>query len=284
MIDLTQTTILLPIYIEQVDRYNNAKIVLNYLNKHFNTNVIIYETSEDGKTKLDFTSDLKNLRITHHVQGLSGLFHRTKYLNKMLHEATTPVVVNHDIDILLKPETYVAAQNMILENKADVIYPYQYGESQVMVEKTLDRTSFLNVLDLDQIEPEHTRIYLSYYGHCIFFNKDVYWEGGAENENFISWGPEDKERAHRFVKLEYRVGWLDNTYIYHFEHDRLLNSTEQHEYGRHNHHLYAELVSKSKEELLNYYRNQEYLKQYDNILHTKQEQSTVPQDEHTVNS
>jgi hypothetical protein len=202
----------------------------------------------------------------------------------MLNEAVTPVIVNHDVDILLKPETYVTAQNLILEDKLDVVYPYEFGDNLVLIEKSLDRDGFLKTLDLDQIDSIHTGKHISHRGHCIFFNREVYWEGGAENENFISWGPEDQERANRFKKLDYRVDWLPGAYVYHFEHHRSIDSSSNHSHGHHNSELWNTLATMSKEELLHYYRNQEYLKQYDNILHPKQEQFTVPQDEYTINS
>ena len=49
MIDLTNTTLIIPIKIEHPDRYRNAKTVLGYINKHIKTNVFIYEIS-DGES------------------------------------------------------------------------------------------------------------------------------------------------------------------------------------------------------------------------------------------
>jgi len=282
MLDLTHTTFLIPLHVEHEDRYNNANIVMHYLNKYFNTTVLIYEIIDGDTTKLDFIKQFNNLHVKHYTQKATDVFHRTQYLNKMLNEADTPVVVNYDIDVLLKPETYIAAQNYILDGQLDVVYPYGLGSYQVMVEKTLDRQAFLDILDLDQIEPVHKRSHTSRYGHCVFFDRTVYCKGGAENENFISWGPEDEERANRFKKLDYKVDWLPETYVYHFEHYRSANSSGYHVHAHHNHTVCNELLDMSKEQLLNYYENQEYLKQYDNILHTKQEQSKVPQNEHTI--
>lgn len=62
MIDLTKTTFIIPLMIESSDRYRNAKIILTYLNHHFNTNIIIYEII-DNNSKLDFLNQLTNLNI-----------------------------------------------------------------------------------------------------------------------------------------------------------------------------------------------------------------------------
>ena len=54
MENLKNCTFMIPVRIEHQDRYNNAKSVLGFLNHHFETNVIIYEVSESGESKLDF--------------------------------------------------------------------------------------------------------------------------------------------------------------------------------------------------------------------------------------
>jgi hypothetical protein len=86
MKNLKDCTFMIPVRIEHQDRYNNAKSVLGFLNHHFETNVIIYEVSESGESKLDFLSGLKNLKIDHTIEILPirKAFHRTKYLNIML--------------------------------------------------------------------------------------------------------------------------------------------------------------------------------------------------------
>ena len=38
---------------------------------------------------------------------------------------------------------------------------------------------------------------------------EIYKKAYGENENFISYGPEDQERAYRFKKLGYKVEWYD---------------------------------------------------------------------------
>jgi len=64
--DLRKTTFIIPICIESDDRYNNAKSVLGFLNKHFKTNVIIHELTKDD-SKLNFLKSLSNLNISHIV-------------------------------------------------------------------------------------------------------------------------------------------------------------------------------------------------------------------------
>jgi hypothetical protein len=53
MLDLTNTTFLIPLYIDSEDRLRNSKAVLGYLNHNFKTQVIIHEFFET-QPKLDF--------------------------------------------------------------------------------------------------------------------------------------------------------------------------------------------------------------------------------------
>ena len=101
MIDLKNTTFIIPVCVESQDRMNNSKTVLGFLNKHFNTNVIIHEITND-ETKLDFLNELKNLDI-HHIVEKSDMtkYHRTRQLNEMLDIVNTDIVVNYDIDVVL---------------------------------------------------------------------------------------------------------------------------------------------------------------------------------------
>lgn len=283
MIDLTNTTFIIPLRIEHIDRYNNAQCVLGYLNHHFKTNVFIYEVSDEGKTMLDFLPNLTNLNVHTIVEKYDGTFHRMRYLNTLLNYVETPVVCNYDIDVVLSPNAYVTGQSYILEGKYDLLFPYGFGEYQLQIQKTFTKQSFLSNFDLTAIPKQLTTPADSQFGHCMFFNTDSYKLGGAENENFISWGPEDKERPWRFDQLGYSVSWLENSYVWHFEHERGADSSKNNPYLQHNCQLFDKLVKFNPSELLDYYRSQDYLKHYDNFLYPQQKQSTLLKDLRSIN-
>ena len=55
-------------------------------------------------------------------------------------------------------------------------------------------TDFLvNGFSIDLLE-SHSRINDARYGFCQFFDREVYINGGGENEKFIAYAPEDEER------------------------------------------------------------------------------------------
>ena len=102
-------------------------------------------------------------------------------------------------------------------------------------------------------------------GWVQFLNRDVYFKGGMENENFMGSAPDDFERRYRFTTLGYRVHRVNN-YICHLEHSRGMNSypqsMTQHPYWKHNWALWEQLKEYSKEQLIDYYSKQNYLKKY----------------------
>ena len=268
MINLKDCTLIIPLKVEHQDRYRNAKAVLGYINQHMYTNVFVYEICEEGISKLDFLDGLNNLNIKHWKGEDEGIFHRTKYLNIMLDEVKTPVVANYDIDVIIPSEYYKKSVDFIISGDSDVIYPYKFGPGGQR--RVLDNFNY-EEFHLSNFDINHIDVvgpfsdYDSEYGHCIFFKTDIYKKYGAENENFISYGPEDKERGERFVKMGFRVKWLTDCRIYHFEHYRGEDSSGRNKYFNHNWDIYEYLKNMNGDYVMEYYKNCEYNKKYKTI-------------------
>ena len=90
-------------------------------------------------------------------------------------------------------------------------------------------------------------------------SRKVYIEGGLENENFKAYAPEDKERYYRFTTLGYNVGRITD-FVYHLEHSRGENSWFNNPHMVYNMQEWEKIQSMDKEQLLDYYSQQEYLK------------------------
>jgi predicted glycosyltransferase involved in capsule biosynthesis len=267
MIDLKNTTLIIPIKIEHPDRYRNIRILLDFLNKNVETNVFIFESSSDGNSKIDFLDKLENLKIKKWIINEEKEFHRTKYLNIMLDEVETSVVANYDVDVLLSPDNFLECQNNILSGKSDVIYPYRIGNGQIMVMRSFDYEAFVKSgYDFSLLaESSNCVRSLSECGHCVFFNTDIYRKNGGENENFISYGPEDQERMIRFQRLGYNVHWADSFYVYHLEHYRGSDSSYTNPRFSSNWDEFNKINSMSPESIREYYRSCQYQEQYKNI-------------------
>ncbi len=258
LIDLKDVTFIIPVKIDSDDRMSNFLTTYQYLTKTLDTNIIIYE-SDKQSVLVDKIGD--NVKYFFE-QCNDGVLHRTRYLNFMLNTVTTPVTVNYDIDVTLLPNTYVEARNAVL-NGFDLIYPYEYGNFQQQVNQT-GRDKVLQGSSLDTLTNSDflCRNYSSQFGHCSFFNTNSYKKFGYENENFVSYGPEDFERYNRFVKLKTTVGHLKSHYVYHFEHKRGNNSNSNNPFFKHNVALSESLNKMTENELLNYYNTVDYLNKY----------------------
>jgi len=250
-LDLTKSTFIIPVYYDSADRVSNAAVTLSYLCKHLHTNILIYEYGPICRTPTILDQiNTKGSNIEVLYEEGNGIFHRTKYLNVMLDKVETPVTVNYDIDVLLKPETYQKAQSAILSG-VDLHYPYFFGDSQRKVNYA-GREKLFNAGLLWVLAPGDYIADRSEYGHVQFFSTESYRKGGKEQEKFISYGPEDAERAYRFQKLGYKVEWGDGL-IYHLEHSRGVNSNSDNPHFRRNHQLFEYIKSLPVEELKRYY-------------------------------
>ena len=98
------------------------------------------------------------------------------------------------------------------------------------------------------------------YGMVQFFNRKVYMDGFLENEGFIAYAPEDVERHHRWGVLGYNIGRVDN-YAYHLEHERTQNSWFHNPHMQRNNELWEQLKVLNKEQLIEYYKQQDYVKE-----------------------
>ena len=196
-------------------------------------------------------------------------YHRTKYLNEILEVVKTPLVANHDADIILTKTGLNSALSYLRDTNVDVVYPYGYGENQIQIHT---RTGPLSVpceklvtcgestMMLQKIG-YGTMFWDAAYGQSIIYKTSSYKKMGGENENFISWGPEDVERYVRAVRLGFKVARID-TMIFHLEHPRGGDSSKQNSKFNHNEELWEKIQNMSDEQLVDYYANCEYVKKY----------------------
>jgi len=272
-IDLSKATFIIPLKIDSDDRVRNIITILCFILKKFKTNVILKEV--DGrKIFQDYAlpqikefvgNDIKQLTYIFE-QSEDPVFYRMKILNEMINDSNTEVVINYDCDVLMKPEAYKKCYDLILNKTYDMIYPYGFGPYQKQIYADDDMVSnFLNENFDFSILEKKSNIYDAQYGHVQFFDRETYINGGMENENFRGSSPEDKERYFRFTTLGYNVGRIDN-YVYHLEHSRGPNSWpvsyQKNPYMKKNLDLWENLQKLNKNELIDYYKSQMYLKKY----------------------
>lgn len=287
MIDLSNITFIIPLRIDSDDRLRNIILSTSFLLNKFDCKVIIKESDEMSKFDTWALPLIKNIADTTNLsyifeENYDEHFHRTRILNEMIMQTTTEIVVNYDSDIILPISSYVKAKEMLDSKKYDVVYPYRFGEKgerKVVLDTKVEDENDLNcLLDFPIIKefisdftPEVFDKSYGYaqningigwaeYGMVQLFNTEVYKNGYLENENFIAYAPEDVERHHRWNMLGYIIGRVDN-HAYHLEHKRTQNSWFNNPFMEKNNQLWEYLKGLSREDLIEYYENQNYVKE-----------------------
>lgn len=257
LIPLQECTFIIPVCIESDDRKKNFSIIYDYLRRNFETNIIVYECSKEP-----VVSSLIKDDVTYIHQNIPDeSFHRTRYLNRMLALSNTTVTVNYDADVILPIESYLMAYKKITRQNHDLVYPFAMGKFQKKV-GTSGREKLLNQASVVELTSQDYSDCVAEYGHCQFFKTSSYKKYGWENENFISYGPEDRERYERFKKFNTTVTHLDKGFVYHIEHSRGSDSSDKNPYFKSNNDLYKKLGDMNQDQLNTYYKDVEYLKNY----------------------
>jgi hypothetical protein len=88
-------------------------------------------------------------------------------------------------------------------------------------------------------------------GGAVFVNKESFIKAGMENENMISFGPEDCERNDRFTMLGLRIERVKG-YLHHINHWIGPDSSKRNPFFIHNHREIDKVRLMSKEELRKY--------------------------------
>jgi predicted glycosyltransferase involved in capsule biosynthesis len=249
MIDLTYVTFMIPVRIESEDRKINLSIVVDYLLKHYQTNIIIYEQ--------DITPKVPSFFKAHwhpHVRHVffpsdSKFFHKTRALNLMTKMSTTPVVISYDSDIIFPVNQLVDAASCVYRKIKPFCYPF--NTRLYHIEKNVIPI-IRDTLDLAAIGSNTTERHPGVPpGGAFVIDKATFFQCGLENEHFISWGPEDQERVYRVTRLGHPVEFINGP-IFHLDHSRTPNSNATHEQFARNEAEFMKIRSMSVGELRNY--------------------------------
>jgi hypothetical protein len=238
MIDLSDVTFCMPIRVDCQERLENLKLTVDFLQKNFKTNIHVWE---DGPTS---DIQLEGINYTF-VETDNPIFHRTKIMNLLCKEATTPIIVNpYDCDVILPVERYVHAVEEIRQDRADAIYPYDgtfINIDRHWIPLIVEQNGPQNVADGNLLNSQS-------FGGCMFWNRSKFITYGMQNERFISWGPEDVETYERITKLGARIGRLQGV-MYHLDHPRGINSGSKNPFMKFNDMEHSRIKSLSTEVL-----------------------------------
>ena len=262
MMDLT---FLIPTRIETEDRLRNIISSVSYLLRHVPAKVIVKEVSgrntflHRALPEIRKYADTDNL--THiYEENNDPLFCKSKVLNDLIVASDTSIVANYDADCILPKESYRKAYEMILHQEADVVYPYGCGIYQWKAEFNMEiYDEFVKSWNGKSVLDKIKTLSNSTIGWTQFIRRENYINSYMMNENFVSWGCEDDEFYFRMSTLGNRIGRLNN-YVYHLEHGRTHNSWFSNPNFNNNYQLWNTIKTFDRDQLVEYYENQYYLK------------------------
>jgi len=233
--------------------------------KHVNARVIVKEVSHRNTFRYRALPEIKKYvdteRLTHlYEESDEPLFCKSRVLNDLIAASNTKVVANYDVDCILPVSSYRQAYELIINDQADVVYPYQCGIYQWCADFNMEiYEEFVRSSRGTDVLDRRKRLSNSTIGWCQFVNRQKYINSYMMNENFVSWGCEDDEFYYRMNVLGNRIARIDN-YVYHLEHSRTHNSWFSNPNFNNNWQLWNTIKTFDKDQLVEYYKNQDYLK------------------------
>ncbi len=248
-IDLKDCCFIIPVAYDSEDRKENLDLLLEITKRMFDTNIYVYEQGQD--CHFSYVGEKVNKYL---FSSYKNIFHRTKMLNDMTKATPESVkyIFNWDADVLIAPFQILETANL-LRAGADMAYPYEWAFARIP-----RATWFVKIRDHNDIGMVGDTRFSGMHesdavslGGAVAFNKESFIKGGMENENFISYGAEDRERYIRFKKLGYRIERALGP-MYHINHWVGINSCADNPYMAQNDAEEARIKSFSKEALLNY--------------------------------
>ena len=262
MMDLT---FLIPTRIETEDRLRNIISSVSYLLRHVPAKVIVKEVSGRNTFLYRALPEIRKYadtdNLTHiYEENNDPLFCKSKVLNDLIVASDTSIVANYDADCILPKESYRKAYEMILHQEADVVYPYGCGIYQWKAEFNMEiYDEFVKSWNGTSVLDKKKTLSNSTIGWTQFIRRENYINSYMMNENFVSWGCEDDEFYFRMSTLGNRIGRLNN-YVYHLEHGRTHNSWFSNPNFNNNYQLWNTIKTFDRDQLVEYYVNQDYLK------------------------
>lgn len=194
-----QITIVITLRADSSERARNIDILLRYL--HF-TGIHVMLLEADKENLYTGWTAYGNVDFTF-IHDENPMFHRTRYTNILLRQCSTPFVAVWDVDIILPYEQLEKTLAILITGNHVMAFPYNLTTMLLSNEQTLNCINIVSITECLQANISNYRKALSRpsYGGVFMVSREAYLQCGGENEHFISWGPEDSERAHRMMIL-----------------------------------------------------------------------------------
>lgn len=219
-LDCSDLTFTIPVMHDHADRKKNLDLCLCHLQKYIKASYIIGECMTES---FGYTG-----QWTKYIHYDYNEFHRTRMLNQMADESTTPFIANWDCDVFVPPlQIWLTCER--LRNGGQMVYPYDGRFARMDRVPWFKRIESQVDIGLVSDNPLSRRDIRESVGGAVMWNKDSFTEYGCENEYMISYAPEDVERYERAFKLGCKIEKVGGV-LYHMDHFKGPDSSNKNPY------------------------------------------------------
>jgi hypothetical protein len=214
---LNDVTFIFPLRVDSKEREENLCTVIDLLIAGLNAKISILEA--DNEQKFFYKTKMIELNYSY-IFDIDTIFYRTKYINYLLREVTTPICAIWDTDVIFTMDQIIVAVEAIRNGLAIMSFPYDGSFYTMSPDISLKFKKTHNEAFLSSSFPLY-----GYYavGGAFLVNTKLYLDAGGENENIYGWGPDDIERVKRMEILELPIFRAKGP-LYHLYHPRGNNS------------------------------------------------------------
>jgi glycosyltransferase involved in cell wall biosynthesis len=196
------------LYRHNIQRWNNLKRVLEWINSFSGAEVIIVE--QDTHSKIGHL----NFPAKHIFTKSNMPFNRSWGFNVGLKNANSEVVVFTDCDLIMEPESFINA--IKLTSEYEMVSPYSSVVDLKPDESGLPMESIFKINRPGRGETDHQKINIC--GGITIFRKEAILRVGGWCQDFIGWGAEDDFQT---IKVEnFLTHYEQKSRCYHLYHDR----------------------------------------------------------------
>jgi predicted glycosyltransferase involved in capsule biosynthesis len=196
------------LYRHNIQRWNNLKRVLDWLNGFSGVEVIIVE--QDTHSKIEHL----NFPAKHIFTKSNMPFNRSWGFNVGLKNSNSDIVVFTDCDLIMEPNSFISAIKKIEEY--DMVSPYSSVVDLNPEESQHQMESIFRISRPGRGEEDHQKINIC--GGITIFKKEAIMRIGGWCEEFIGWGAEDDFQT---IKVEnFLTHYEQKSRCYHLYHDR----------------------------------------------------------------
>lgn len=221
-------------YRHNVERYNNLKRTLEWVNSFSGVEVIVVEQDKHSK--------ISNLKINaKHIFIKSDMpFNKSWGFNVGTKYANSDIIIFGDSDLIMDPQKFIEAIQLIKEY--EMVNPYNSVVDLTQQETNIQLSEIIKIDRPGRGETDIQKVPMC-GGICIF-RRDAINKIGGWYEQFIGWGGEDDFQA---IKVKNFLTWAEVPgRCYHLYHDR---SAPDMKWYQRNLQLLQKLGVMSKEEL-----------------------------------